>query len=370
MSVAAPALRPASAELPTAAPAPKLSIMRSVIVTVRPRDEAVHAQVERPAAERRRHEQRADELAGGVAGEPQAAPGEPAGAERERQRAGVVRLRARALRAQRLEQEAERAAPQLRRRVEAVDALAGCGRRQQEPGGRARLGAVHVGLGGGEPAARSRDDDLVAAPLDGDAEAAQAGGERVRVAGLERPAQHRPAGREAGQQQRAVGDALGPRHAHDGVEAGACGADGARGAGGRDAHRPHDTAAARRRPPASYCSPPATYGRDGLDLAGRQLVGVAGHALAALLDPALDLRHVVLTGDARRGAAGAVRAVAAGAVVRVELGDLVGGTAGRGLRGGRLGRRGRLRGRRGRGRVVGGRAAAGGRRRRRAARRG
>ena len=162
-----------------------------------------------------------DELAGGVAGEPQAAPGEAAGAERERQRAGVVRLRARALRAQRLEQEAERAAPQLRRRVEAVDALAGRGRRQQEPGGRPRLGAEHVGLGGREPAAGAVTTTSSPLPLDGDAEAAQAGGERVRVAGLERAAQHRPAGREAGQQQRAVGDALGPRHAHDGVEAGA-----------------------------------------------------------------------------------------------------------------------------------------------------
>ena len=46
------------------------------------------------------------------------------GQQRQRQAGGVVRLRARALRAQRLEQQAERPAPQLRRRVEAVAALA------------------------------------------------------------------------------------------------------------------------------------------------------------------------------------------------------------------------------------------------------
>ena len=52
-------------------------------------DEAVDAQVQRRAAERRRHEQRRDELARGVAGEPQGAPGEAAGQQRERQAGGV-----------------------------------------------------------------------------------------------------------------------------------------------------------------------------------------------------------------------------------------------------------------------------------------
>ena len=137
----------------------------------------------------------------------------------------------RALGAQRVQQQGERAAPQLRRRVEAVRAATCGGGREQEPRGRPGLGAEDVGLGRRERAAGAVHDDLGAPSLDGHAEAAQAGGERVRVAGLERPAQHRAAGREPGQQQRAVGHALGAGHAHDGVEARSGRADGARAVG-------------------------------------------------------------------------------------------------------------------------------------------
>ena len=76
--------------------------------------------------------------------------------ERERQAGGLERIGARALRAQRVQQQAERAAPQLRRRVEAVGAFAGRRRCQQEPGGRARLGAEDVGLGCRERGRRHR----------------------------------------------------------------------------------------------------------------------------------------------------------------------------------------------------------------------
>ena len=86
---------------------------------VGPAHEAVDRELQRGAAERRGQEQGRDELARGAARQPQPAPGEPSSLERERQLAGALGARARALRAQRVEQEAERAAPQLRRRVEA-----------------------------------------------------------------------------------------------------------------------------------------------------------------------------------------------------------------------------------------------------------
>ena len=135
-----------------------------------------------------------------------------------RQAGGVVRLRARALGAQGLEQEAERPAPQLRRRVEVERAFAGRCRGEEEPGGGAGLGAEDVGLGGGEAPAGAGHVQVGAPALDGDSQSAQAGGERVRVAGLERLAQHGLAGREAGQQQRAVGHALRAGHAHEDVQ--------------------------------------------------------------------------------------------------------------------------------------------------------
>ena len=80
--------------------------------------------------------------------------------QRERQRAGVARLRLRALGAQRVQQQGERAAPQLRRRVEAVGAAARGRRRQQEPRGRPGLGAEDVGLGRREGAAGAVHDDV------------------------------------------------------------------------------------------------------------------------------------------------------------------------------------------------------------------
>ena len=136
---------------------------------------------------------------------------------------------ARALRAQRLQQEAERPAPQLRRRVEPVGALAGRGGGQEEPGRSARLGAEDVGLRRRERPAGAVDGQSSPRRSTATPRLRRPAANAFVSSGVQGAAQYRPAGREAGEQQRAIGHALGARHAHARVEAGPGGADGCGG---------------------------------------------------------------------------------------------------------------------------------------------
>ncbi len=177
-------------------------------------------------AERRRHEQRRDELARGVAGQPEGAAVEPARPQLQGQVLGLGRLSARALGTERVEQLGERAPAQLRRGVEAVRAGPGGACRQQEAGGRAGVGAVHVRLGGRDPAPAAVHAPHGGAGLVyGEAECPQPVRERQCVVGAEYAAQLGGALRQRGQQQRPVGHALGAGYADGDVEVAARRAD-------------------------------------------------------------------------------------------------------------------------------------------------
>ena len=162
---------------------------------------------------RRRHEKGRDELARSVAGQAQAAARQAASLQSEREALGVGRLRACPLGPQGLKEQGQRTPPQLGRRVEAVAPLGGGARGQEETRRRASLGAVDVGFGGGEAAARSRHAPvLLRRFVHRYAERTQPGGEGARVSCRQRAAKGSGAARECRQEQRSVGDALRARH--------------------------------------------------------------------------------------------------------------------------------------------------------------
>ena len=188
-------------------------------------DQVGHPQGQR-GAQQRRGEQRGDELTRDVARQAQPTAAETAPRQRHRQALGRHGLDAGAERLEGAQQRAHRAAPELRRAVEGVDAVRGGAGGEQEARRGAGVATVDRGLGGGQAAGRALDGEAAGRlPLDTDAERAQAVDERRSVVGLERVEHDGVAPRQGGEQQSAVGDALRARQAHDDVEVGAGGAD-------------------------------------------------------------------------------------------------------------------------------------------------
>ncbi len=147
----------------------------------------------------------------------------------ERQVAGVSRFCNGALLSQCLQKGLEGPPPQLRRRIHGVAALAcGAGRQQKARRG-ARLSALYLRLGDGDAAAGPAHLPFPGFALrDCEAQGAKTAGERQSVAGTERTPEGRCAVGQGGQQERAVGDALGAGYPHARIEILACRVDEAR----------------------------------------------------------------------------------------------------------------------------------------------